>query len=119
MTGDEKEILDYLKNWPNLFISPKEIARKVGGRKVDGDDRFWAVQILKNMAEKGWVEADYLGHYRVRAVETVKSRKKERYVSPQILKILKESGKNFSDSLDVEEGEKPSSPGKRPPPGKS
>jgi hypothetical protein len=125
MTGDEKAILEYLKNWPDLFISPKEIARKVGGKQRFEEDRFWPVAILQEMTQKGWLEADYVGHYRVRPVETDKSEKKKRHVSPQILKILKGSGKNFGDLFDVEEGEKPSSPGlrpaqgKRPPPGKS
>lgn len=125
MSGDETAIIDYLKRWPDLFISPAEIARKVGGKERFEEDRYWAIAILQQMAQKGWLEADYAGHYRVRPVDTSKEKKKKRYVSPQILKLLKESGKSFSDSLEVEEGERPSSPvprpapGKHPPPGKS
>ena len=119
MTGDEKEILEYLKRWPDLFVSPKEIARKVGGKQRYEENRFWAVSILQEMTQKGWLEADYLGHYRVRPVETAKSEKKKRHVSPQILKILKGSGKDFNETFDLVEGEAPPTPDKRPPPGKS
>src|SRR5260370_7603101 len=102
MTGDEKAILEYLKNWPDLFISPKEIARKVGGKQRFEEDRFWPVPILQEMAQKGWLEADYVGHYRVRPVETDKSEKKKRHVSPHILRLLKGTAKHSVPSLDIE-----------------
>ncbi len=44
MNSDEKDIIDYLKGWPNSFVSGKEIARKVGGKERYEDDR-----------EKQWV----------------------------------------------------------------
>lgn len=120
MSGEEKAILDYLNNWPDLFVSPKEIARKVGGKQRYEEDRFWPLPILQQMARKGWLEADYLGHYRIRAAEIAKAaaKKKKRHVSPQILKILKGSGKNFGEDFAEPEGHKePSAPpvGKTPP----
>jgi hypothetical protein len=119
MTGDEKAIWDYLKNWPDLFISPKEIARKVGGKQRYEEDRFWAIPILQQMAQKGWLEADYVGHYRVRPVDTAKSKKKKRHVSPQILKLLKGSGRDFTETIDLEAGEGTSAPDKSPHPDES
>lgn len=115
MSGDETAIMDYLKRWPDLFISPTEIARKVGGKQRFEEDRYWAIAILQQMAQKGWLEADYAGHYRVRPVETAKEKKKKRHVSPQILKILKGSGRDFNEALGLEEGEGLSTPDKRPP----
>jgi|SRR5579859_660355 len=115
MSGDETAIMDYLKRWPDLFISPTEIARKVGGKPRFEEDRYWAIGILQEMARKGWLEADYAGHYRIRPVETDKEKKKKRRVSPQILKILKGSGRDFSETLDLEQWEEPFTPDKRPP----
>ncbi|HEX4646288.1 MAG TPA: hypothetical protein VH598_11850 [Verrucomicrobiae bacterium] len=121
MSGDEQAILDYLRNWPDLFVSPKEIARKVGGKQRYEEDRFWPLPILQQMTRKGWLEADYLGHYRIRAVEAEKlAKKKKRPVSPQILKILKGSGRNFEEGLEIPEEEPPKpAESKRPPPRKS
>ena len=123
MSGEEKAILDYLNNWPDLFVSPKEIARKVGGKQRYEEDRFWPLPILQQMARKGWLEADYLGHYRIRAAEIAKAaaKKKKRHVSPQILKILKGSGKNFGEEFETGEDKGPSGPatGNRTPPAKS
>lgn len=93
MQNDEKDIIDYLKAWPNTFVSGKEIARKVGGKERFDKDRGWAIPILTQMVRLRTIDTDHLGHYRLN-VETKKKEPKQ-HVSPQILKILKSSGKSF------------------------
>lgn len=102
MNADEKAIIDYLKGWPNTFVSGREVARKVGGKERYNEDRGWALPILGQMVRLGMLEADQYGYYRLR-VESRKKREKT-HVSPQILRILKSSGKSFGTfNLDSDE----------------
>jgi hypothetical protein len=102
MHADEKAIVDYLKGWPHSFVSGKEIARKVGGRERYEDDRGWAIPILAQMVRLGVLEADHLGYFRLKIEE--KKKQPRAHVSPQILRILKSSGRSFEgiaiDDLD-------------------
>ena len=94
MHADEKAIIDYLKGWPNSFVSGKEIARKVGGRERFDEDRGWALPILVQMVRHGILETDHLGYYKLK-LEEKKNRNKKKHVSPQMLKILKSCGRSF------------------------
>lgn len=94
MQDDESDIIDYLKAWPNAFVSGKEIARKVGGKERFDEDRGWAIPILTQMVRKGILKTDHLGHYCL-IVEEKKKKEEERHIAPQLLKILKSSGKSF------------------------
>ncbi len=98
MNADEKAIFDYLKAWPHTFISGKEIARKLGIKGRYEEDRFWAIPILAVMVNKKWLETDSMGYYRINS-EDRKKEKKRHHVSPQIIRILKSSGKNFDSFI--------------------
>jgi biotin operon repressor len=102
MQTDEQEILDYLKAWPGAFVSGKEIARKVGGKERFEDDHGWALPILAQLVRHGQVESDHHGGFRLKPPE---KKKREQHVSPQLLKILKSSGKKFDSVVldDVKE----------------
>ena len=93
MSEDEKAIIDYLKGWPNTFVSGREVARKVGGKERFNEDRGWALPILAQMARLGMLEADQYGYFRIR--QENKKKREKTHVSPQILRILKSSGKSF------------------------
>jgi hypothetical protein len=102
MTVDEKEILEYLRSWPYTFISGREIARKVGGKARYAENRSWPLPILIEMTNKGWVETDCMGYFRIVSDERKPKRSKvKRYVSPQILRILKVSGREF-EGVDID-----------------
>jgi hypothetical protein len=107
MNLDEKAIIDYLKGWPNSFISGREIARKVGGKARYEEDRGWALPILAQMVRMGLIEADCFGAFKL-AKEERKKKRHVQHVSPQVLRILKSSGKSFDGVTidhDVEEDE--------------
>jgi hypothetical protein len=97
MDGDEREIYHFLKSWGSDFVGAKEIARRAGGKKKFYDDPEWAKPLLMRMQERGILENDALGRYRIKPV--AKKRQSNRWVSPEIAKILKESG------VPVEEGD--------------
>jgi hypothetical protein len=90
MDADEREIYHFLKHWRHEFISAREICRRAGGRKRFQKSPEWAKPILQNMVERGILEADSAGHFRIKPVPH--NTKMKRWVSPQIAAILKSSG---------------------------
>ncbi len=101
MDADEQDICNYLKAWPRQFISVREICRRAGGKKRFAEDPYWANQVVLRMVEKGILETDNTNHYRLKSEE--KKVKRKKWVSPQIQKILDESGKDFSGAISIEE----------------
>jgi len=90
MDADEREIYQFLKSWGNEFIAPREICRRAGGRRRYHDDPEWAKPVLLRMQERGILESNSTGHFRIKPVK--KKEKDKRWVSPEIAKILQESG---------------------------
>jgi len=105
MTADERLITDYLKSWPKHFVSAREVARRAAGKRRFRDDPQWAHPVLARLIEQELVETDGLGHYRIRQ-QLVESRKRRRWVSPQMRRILERSGESFSEVLEIPEDEK-------------
>jgi hypothetical protein len=102
VNADEKEVCNYLKSWRGQFVSGREIARRAGGKWRFRDDPNWATPILLRLVEKGVLESDAAGYYRLRPKDE-KKQKTQKWVSPQIKAILEKSGKDFGDILHVEE----------------
>ena len=100
MNADEREICLYLKGWPGQFVSMAEIARRAGGKRRFRDDPNWAVPTLSRLLEKGILESDATGHYRLKPRSKKEQRK--RWVSPQIQRILEKSGKKFDQTFEIE-----------------
>jgi hypothetical protein len=90
MDSEEREIFQFLKTWGNDFVNGMEIARRASGRKKFHDDPAWAKPILARMQERGVLEHNSLGQYRIKPV--AKKSKGNRWVAPDIAKILQESG---------------------------
>jgi hypothetical protein len=65
MSYDEYEILEFLKKFERIFVSPVEIAKRVGGRQRFSEDRDWARPLLYRLFIEGLLEADEYGHYRL------------------------------------------------------
>jgi hypothetical protein len=90
MDSGEREIFYYLKTWGEEFVSTKEIARRAGGKRKFYEDPEWAKPLLMRMQERGVLESDSSGRYRIKPVP--RKNKNKRWVSPDIAKILQESG---------------------------
>lgn len=98
MDSEEREIYFYLKSWRQEFISAREICRRAGGKRRFRVEPEWAKPVLTRMVEKGIAETDAAGHYRLKPIEK-KLRKGKRWVSPQIARVLRESGKDFKEVI--------------------
>src|SRR6266704_6151136 len=93
MDADEREVGLYLKGWPGQFVSYGEIARRAAGKRRYRQDPNCAGTLLPRMVEKGLLESDSTGHYRLRVVQ--KREKPKRWVAPHIRKILEQGSKTF------------------------
>jgi len=88
MSSDERDIFQFLKTWSSTFISSSEISRRAGSKKRAHDEPNWAKPLLMNMVERGILEADIQGRYRIKPVSR---KKKGKWVAPDIAKILAEN----------------------------
>lgn len=68
LDADEREICVFLAAGRDQMASAMEIARRAGGKKRFQDEPKWAIRVLLRLAEKGKVESNANGHYRLRSV---------------------------------------------------
>ena len=104
LDADEREIVEFLKSMPGQYVSIREVCRRAGGKRKFMEDPNWAKMPLLRLIEKGVAESDTTGHFRL--VSEEKKKKPKRWLSPQMKKILEESGKEFHETDD--EGGTPS-----------
>ena len=100
MDADERDICLYLKGFPGQFVSFAEVARRAGGKRRYRLEPEWATAVLARLVEKGIIESDSTGHYRLKT--RPKKEKPARWVSPEIRKILERSGREFSGVFDLD-----------------
>jgi hypothetical protein len=103
MDTDEQLIAAYLKSWRGQFVSGREICRRAASKKRYQKNPSWAVPVLTRLVEKGILESDATGHYRLRPED--ERRKRTKWISPQIQRILERSAKNFSGTIEIPEPE--------------
>lgn len=94
MDADESLICIFLKLHPGQFVSAAEICRRASTRRRYREDAVWALPILKRLVEKKVLEPDAMGHYRLIPPQE-KGTKLKKWVSPQVRRILQQSGKTF------------------------
>lgn len=88
MDADERDIYQYLKSWGKEFVGVAEICRRAGSKRRYHQDPNWAVPYLGLMVERGILERDDGGRYRIKPKKKVKTG--GRWMSPEIADILKE-----------------------------
>ncbi|MEI8289629.1 MAG: hypothetical protein WCH99_09150 [Verrucomicrobiota bacterium] len=66
MDADERDIFNYLKTWGKEYVGTAEICRRAGTKKHFHEDPEWAIPILITMKERGLLERDAMGRYRVK-----------------------------------------------------
>lgn len=98
MDSDEREIYQFLKSRGVEFVHMREICRRAAGKRRFHEDPEWAKAVLVRMAERGILETNATGHYRLKPVP--KKTKSKRWVSPDIAKILKDSGVEIESAGD-------------------
>ncbi len=90
MDADERDIFQFLKTWGDQYTAAREIARRAANKKKYYDDPEWAKPVLRRMEERGILESDVQGRYRIKPLPSKKRGNK--WVAPDIAKILQESG---------------------------
>ena len=98
MDGDEREIFHFLKTRSSEFVGAVEIARRASNKQKFHADPDWAKPVLMRMADRGLLQTDSSGRYRIKPVS--RKDKNKRWVAPDIAKILQESGVEVEDSHD-------------------
>jgi hypothetical protein len=101
MDSDERDIYNYLKCWPGQFVFRRDIARLAGGKWKYRDNPDWAELALMRLLERGILETDATGYFRLRCDDKDNEPAEEKepltkWLSPQIQNILKQSGKNWN-----------------------
>jgi hypothetical protein len=104
MDYDERSVRIFLKGYPGQYVSPRVISRRLGGRRRYHDDPLWVLPILTRLVEKGLVETDPLGHFRLKKADATDPRKRT-YISPQVKRILDRSSKDFSTVISIDDEE--------------
>ncbi len=96
MDADQSAICEFLKQWPDQYVSRKEICRRAGGKWRFREDENWALPVLSRMREERIVESDDTGHFRLVSEKSKDGKNKQRlWMSPNIRSILKSSGQSF------------------------
>jgi hypothetical protein len=99
MDGDERDIFQFLKTRGTDFVGAMEIARRAGNKKKFFGDPDWAKIVLMRMGERGILESDSQGRYRIKPVS--RKDKNKHWVAPDIAKILNESGVEVEAGGDI------------------
>jgi hypothetical protein len=100
MDTEEKDICSFLETIPGQYVSAREIARRAGGKWRFREDPNWPGPALLRLIESGVVHCDAAGRYSL--AEAPKRRMLPRWISPQMKKILEESGKDFGEGLGLD-----------------
>ncbi|SRR5258708_18631628 len=104
MDAEEQEICDFMKSWSDQYVSAREIARRAGGKRKYKDNPYWAAKPLMRLVERGVMESDSSGRYRMKPLED--RTKPRRWISPHLKRILRDSGKDFETILEEQRVEK-------------
>jgi hypothetical protein len=102
LTADESCVVEYLKQWPNEFISKIEIARRAETRTRFLFDPTWADRALLSLMASGMIESNGLGQYSLpgpSAATKVKCGDKMMFITPHLAEILEKSGNRFELSV--------------------
>ena len=66
MDSDERAIFDFLHTWGATFVGAKEICRRAANKKRFHEDAEWAKPVLLRLTDRGLLESDAAGKYRIK-----------------------------------------------------
>jgi hypothetical protein len=72
------------------------------GKRRFREDAQWAYPVLARLLERALIETDGLGHYRIVAA-SAQAKKRKRWISPHVKRILERSSRDFTEVLDEAE----------------
>ncbi len=101
MDADEKDVFRYLRSELGTFVPANSIARHAGGKHKHRETPDWAKAALLRMVERGILEVDDVGAYRLKPRPSIGSSTRH-WVSPQLAELLRKSGKKFDGMIQHE-----------------
>jgi hypothetical protein len=104
MDYDERSVRIFLRGYPGQFVSPRVISRRLGGKRRYHEDPLWVMPILNSLVDKGIVETDAQGHFRLKKAEPADPRKRV-WIAPQVKQILERSSRDFTKVIKIDEEE--------------
>ena len=66
MSTEEKEILEFLSTFREVYVSVVEVSRRVGSRNRFHSDRTWSRPTLMRMEQDGLLESNEYGEFRIK-----------------------------------------------------
>jgi hypothetical protein len=102
MDADERAIYYYLKSLRPKTATARDVSRRVGSKRKFHYNPDWASPVLQRMAERGIVETDAEGDYRLKPLPP-RETKGKRWATPEIAGLLKASGKAFDNLITPED----------------
>lgn len=92
MDADERDVYNYMKAHGRDFVSVREICRRAGGRRRFRFHSDWAQPVLFRMTERGILESDGGGRYRLKRRPPIDPTGKA-WASKELVSLLKSKGK--------------------------
>lgn len=94
MDADEKEIFRYLRSEEGQFVPANFICRHAGGKFRHRQSPDWAKPALIRMLERGILETDDAGAYRLKPLPQADANSRH-WVAPHIAELLRKKSKKF------------------------
>jgi hypothetical protein len=98
MDADERAIYYYIKSQRPKSTPVRDICRRAARKRRYHYNPGWANPVLLRMVERGILETDAAGDYCLKPLPPRDTQGK-RWASPQMIEILKASGKQFDNIL--------------------
>jgi hypothetical protein len=102
MDADERAVYYYVKSRRPQCVSHRDIGRHVGGKRRFRYNPEWAKPVLVRMIDRGILEADKGGLFRLKPMPQKETAGKC-WASPAIAEILKASGKAYGNVITVDD----------------
>ena len=101
MDADEREIFYYMKPRRHEFVTGREICRRAGGKVKFRLAPDWAKPVLLRMVDRGILEMDAAGHYRIKP--PAQRYVMQRWVAPKIASIFRNRSKEMGTIVITED----------------
>jgi len=89
---DQNCIVQYLKNFPDQFITEMEITRRADGRDRFVENSHWAHYALSQLLESKQIQTDGSGRYCLASRRAGNGQPARKFIAPQLREILEHSG---------------------------
>ena len=93
--ADENCVLQYLRNFPDAFMTEMEITSHADGRTRFMENKHWAHSPLTQLLALGLVGTDGFGRYQIHSSASRVACLKRKFLAPQLRDILEHSDHQF------------------------